>query len=250
VKTLAWLDDTTPFPHPDKALSDGLLAAGGDLTPARLVEAYSKGIFPWYNEGDPILWWSPEPRMLLRCADFKVSHSLQKKLRQLARHEQDADARVQIRLNTAFTQVMQACAEPREGQSGTWISPDIMAAYTQWHKAGRVHSVETWIDGGLAGGLYGVSLGRFFFGESMFSRVTDSSKLALAYLVIYLMKHGVRYVDCQQQTRHLASLGANPVSRDHFLELLGQALRYAPPPWGRGQILQSGELAPAQTQTS
>lgn len=243
MKTLTWLDEHTPFPHPDKALDDGLLAAGGALTVPRLTAAYSNGIFPWYNEGDPILWWSPEPRMLLRCADFKVSHSLRKKLRQLALHEQDESASVQIRMNTAFTKVMQICAEPRKGQSGTWISPDILAAYGQWHRQGRVHSIETWIDGALAGGLYGVSLGRFFFGESMFSRSTDASKLALAYLVNYLMLNGVKHIDCQQQTRHLASLGAQPVARKQFLEILEQSLRYPPPPWGKGQLLQSGKLA-------
>ncbi|CAM5296780.1 leucyl/phenylalanyl-tRNA--protein transferase [Eoetvoesiella caeni] len=249
MKTLAWLDEHTPFPHPDHALGDGLLAAGGTLTIARLADAYSKGIFPWYNEGDPILWWSPEPRMLLRCADFNASRSLRKKLRQLARQEQDADARVQIRMNMAFAQVMQACGEPRDGQSGTWISPDILAAYGQWHQEGRVHSIETWIDGELAGGLYGVSLGRFFFGESMFSRAADASKLALAYLVIYLMQHGVKYIDCQQQTKHLGSLGAKPVARKLFLEKLEQSLHYPPPPWGHGQLLQSGKLAPPGTKT-
>ena len=250
MKTLAWLEGDVPLPPPDQAFDDGLLAAGGELTLARLTEAYSKGIFPWYNEGDPVLWWSPHPRMVLRCADFKTSHSLQKKLRQLARHEQEAGARIQIRLNTAFPQVMQACAEPRLHQNGTWISREIQEAYFQWHKAGRVHSIETWIDGELAGGLYGVSLGRFFFGESMFSRASDASKLALAYLVAYLARHGVAHIDCQQQTRHLASLGAAPLPRAQFLALLEQALRHAAPPWGQGQLLQSGELAPANAKPS
>lgn len=243
MNTLAWLDDSTPLPHPGNALPDGLLAVGGNLSLARLTEAYSMGVFPWFNEGDPILWWSPDPRMVLKCTDFTASHSLRKKLRQVARLELNPHARIRIKLNTAFNQVIQACAAPRTTQQGTWISPDIQAAYLAWHQAGHVHSIETWIDGQLMGGLYGVSLGRFFFGESMFSRSTDASKLALAYLVGYLSRHGIEHIDCQQQTGHLASLGAQPIKRIDFLRLLEPAIQLPSPAWGSGQLLESGTLA-------
>jgi leucyl/phenylalanyl-tRNA---protein transferase len=243
MNTLAWLDDESPLPSPDNALPDGLLAAGGNLSIERLTEAYSKGIFPWFNEGDPVLWWSPNPRMVLTCADFKASHSLQKKLRQLARDEQYPDARIQIKMNTAFDEVIKACAGPRTTQQGTWITPAIQSAYGAWHAAGHVHSVETWVDEQLTGGLYGVSLGRFFFGESMFSHASDASKLALAYLINFLIRNQVRHVDCQQQTSHLASMGAHPISRDLFLNYIEQALPQPAPAWGQGQLLQSGVLA-------
>jgi len=249
VYPLAWIDDTTPLPHPDCALSDGLLAAGGRLTVERLQEAYSKGIFPWYNAGDPILWWSPQPRMVLHCNELRISHSLGKRLRQIARSETTPGASVQVRLNTAFEQVMRQCAAPRNGMEGTWISPDIQAAYGLWHRQGQVHSIETWIDGRLAGGLYGVSLGRFFFGESMFSRANDASKIALSYLVAYLLRHGVAHIDCQQQTAHLARMGARPIDRHDFLDLLAQALEHPSPPWGRGQLLHTGDLASADAMT-
>ncbi len=241
---LTWLDDLSPLPHPDTALPDGLLAAGGGLSIARLTEAYGKGIFPWFNEGEPVLWWSPDPRMVLACADFKVSHSLGKRLRQIKRGECEPDAAIRITTNIAFAQVIAACAAPRTTQDGTWISPAIQSAYLAWHRAGRAHSIETWISGKLAGGLYGVNLGGFFFGESMFSRADDASKLALSYLVGFLRARGIQHIDCQQQTGHLASLGARPISRRHFLALLERALRSDAPAWGHGQILQSGQLAP------
>lgn len=242
--SLIWLDNAAPFPHPDSALPEGLLAAGAQLSVPRLTEAYSQGIFPWFNEGDPILWWSPDPRMVLACENFKISHSLGKKLRQTARAEQSPDARIRITTDTAFAEVIAACAAPRDTQRETWISPAIQAAYFAWHKAGSVHSVETWIDGQLAGGLYGVCLGRFFFGESMFSRSSDASKLALAYLVDFLLARGIRHIDCQQQTGHLSSLGAQPMPRSDFLALLDTALSHQAPDWTPGQILQSGRLAP------
>lgn len=243
MNTLVWLDDESPLPPPDNALPDGLLAAGGSLSIKRLTEAYTKGIFPWFNEGDPVLWWSPNPRMVLTCTDFKASHSLQKRLRQLARDEQCADARIQIKMNTAFDAVIKACAGPRTTQHGTWITPAIQSVYGAWHAAGHVHSVETWVDGQLMGGLYGVSLGRFFFGESMFSHASDASKLALAYLVNFLIRSQVRHIDCQQQTSHLASMGARPINRDIFLNYVEQALQQPAPVWGQGQLLQSGVLA-------
>jgi leucyl/phenylalanyl-tRNA--protein transferase len=243
VNTLVWLDDSTPLPHPDLASPDGLLAAGGDLSLGRLTEAYSKGIFPWFNDGDPVLWWSPDPRMVLACADFRASHSLRKKLRQIARTEQFPDARIQIKMDTAFAQVITACAGSRTTQQGTWISPAIQSAYIAWNAAGHAHSIETWIDGHLMGGLYGVGLGQFFFGESMFSHASDASKLALAYLVNFLARHGVKHIDCQQQTDHLASMGARPVRRRYFLSQLEQAAQQPAPAWGQGQLLQSGMLA-------
>lgn len=243
---LTWLDDLTPLPHPGTAQPEGLLAAGGTLSISRLTEAYSKGIFPWFNEGEPILWWSPDPRMVLDCANFKVSHSLGKKLRQIGRNELAPDARIRITTNTAFARVLAACAATRASQPGTWISPAIQSAYLAWHEAGSAHSIETWIDGQLAGGLYGISLGSIFFGESMFSLASDASKLALAYLVNFLLARGIQHIDCQQQTGHLASLGARPISRAHFLELLEQAVQDKPPTWGNGQVLQSGELAPGR----
>ena len=244
--SLIWLDDAAPFPHPDSAPPEGLLAAGGRLSIPRLTEAYSQGIFPWFNQGEPVLWWSPDPRMVLACEDFKASHSLRKKLRQTARVEQSPNARIRITTDMAFAQVIAACAAVRGGRHATWISPAIQAAYTAWHKAGVAHSIETWVDGRLAGGLYGVCLGRFFFGESMFSLSSDASKLALAYLVNFLLMRGIRHIDCQQQTGHLSSLGAQAMARRDFMALLDAALRHDAPDWPSGQILESGQLAPAQ----
>ncbi|HEU0229989.1 MAG TPA: leucyl/phenylalanyl-tRNA--protein transferase [Burkholderiaceae bacterium] len=240
---LVWLDDASPFPDPATALPDGLVAVGGDLSLARLRDAYTRGIFPWYNEGDPILWWSPDPRMVLACADFQASHSLRKLMRQVARTETAPDATVQIKTDTAFEQVMRACSQPRAMQTGTWISPAIRAAYLAWHEAGQAHSIETWIDGRLEGGLYGVALGRFFFGESMFHQTRDASKLALAYLVAFLMRRGITHIDCQQQTGHLASLGARPMARDRFRALLDASTSLPAPAWPAGRLAQSGLLA-------
>ncbi|NYT85366.1 leucyl/phenylalanyl-tRNA--protein transferase [Pollutimonas harenae] len=241
--SLIWLDDCAPFPDPDAALPEGLLAVGASLTVERLTQAYRRGIFPWFNDGDPILWWSPNPRMVLACNEFRASHSLSKKLRQIARSEGTPSARIRITTNLNFAAVIHGCAEPRGTQHATWISPAIQAAYTAWHHAGAAHSIETWIDGELAGGLYGVCLGRFFFGESMFSRANDASKIAVAYLIRFLSTRGISHIDCQQQTGHLASLGAHPVDRKQFLDLLNQALQYPAPEWGQGEIWQSGQLA-------
>lgn len=244
-----WLDAATPLPDPDQAPDEELLAVGADLSIARLREAYSKGLFPWFNEGEPVLWWSLDPRMMLACADFSPSHSLRKKLRQLARMDADPRAPIQIRMNTAFAEVVAGCATARGRQDGTWISPSVQAAYLDWHRAGQVHSIETWMNGELAGGLYGVGLGRMFCGESMFSRATDASKLALAYLVNFLGRHGVQWIDCQQQTGHLASLGARPMARRGFLALLKAARQGPAPPWGSGRLLQAGLLDPRQAKT-
>ena len=245
VSGLIWLEPDTPLPEPELALPEGLLAAGNDLSVPRLQEAYSKGVFPWFNEGDPVLWWSPDPRMVLTCADFKESRSLGKKLRQVARLEDSVAPQVVVTTDLAFEHVIRACAAPRTRQGGTWISERIIRAYTQWHMRGEVHSVETWIDGRLAGGLYGVSQGGFFFGESMFARAPDASKIALAYLVRFLERQGVTHLDCQQDTPHLASLGANTLSRTEFLTLLKTALLQPAPAWQPGRLLHDGRLLAA-----
>ena len=244
---LTWLDDDTPFPDPEQALPEGLLAVGGTLSGARLLEAYSQGIFPWYNPGEPVLWWSPDPRMVLECERFHPSHSLRKRLRQLARMDDDPEARVQVRVDTAFASVMAACAAPAPVRPSTWITAEIQDAYTRWHEAGYAHSIETWQDGELVGGLYGVSLGHIFFGESMFSRATDASKIALSYLVCRLQACGVELIDCQQQTSHLASLGASPISRAHFLHRLAQLRTQPTPEWQPGRLQQTGALVPLAT---
>ncbi|PTQ88046.1 leucyl/phenylalanyl-tRNA--protein transferase [Nitrosomonas ureae] len=201
------------FPPVENALREpnGLLAIGGDLTPHRLLEAYSKGIFPWFNEDQPILWWSPDPRMVLFPHQLKISRSLRKAVKK---------TNYKICTDCNFTQVMQACAAPRDGQSGTWIHPQMIAAYTALHEMGLAHCVETWIDGELAGGLYGVALGKVFFGESMFSRVQDASKIALVHLVKQLQFWQFDLIDCQVKTHHLASLGAQEISRAEFSQKL------------------------------
>lgn len=243
---LPWLAVDTPFPPAEYALTepDGLLAAGADLSTDRLIQAYSNGIFPWYSEGEPVLWWSPDPRMVLAIKDFSPSHSLRKLLRQIASQELDAQPHVQVRVDTAFSEVMAQCAAPRAGQPGTWITSAMQQAYADWHRAGYVHSIETWIDGELAGGLYGISLGRMFFGESMFTRAPNASKIALAYLVRYLAAQGVERIDCQQQTQHLASLGARPIPRAQFLQYVRHATAQPPIFWARGTLDSSARLLP------
>ncbi|BEV70647.1 MULTISPECIES: leucyl/phenylalanyl-tRNA--protein transferase [unclassified Paludibacterium] len=219
---LPWLGRSPVFPSPDTALADppGLLAAGGDLSPQRLLAAYSQGIFPWYGPDEPILWWSPAPRMVLYPANLKVSRSLGKTLR---------NTRYEIRVDTAFREVMTACSAPRHGQRGTWIVPEMIDAYCRLHALGHAHSCETWVDGELAGGLYGISLGGVFFGESMFARRRDASKLAFVHLVRHLAAGGCGLIDCQMYTDHLASLGARQVSRREFLATLKEQLALAQP---------------------
>jgi len=216
---IPWLDTHSPFPDVSQALTaeaPGLLAAGADLSPRRLLMAYKNGIFPWFSEGQPILWWSTDPRMVLMTANFRVSDSLKKTLRKVERDMQ-AGGRWQVRFDSAFEQVMRACAAPRRDGPGTWISEDIIDGYTGLHQLGYAHSSELWLDGQLVGGAYGVCIGRMFYGESMFARVTDGSKIALAYLVSFLRAQGVKMIDCQQETGHLASLGASPIPRAQFL---------------------------------
>jgi len=211
-----WLDPDDPelwFPRVEHALRepDGLLAVGGDLSEDRLLLAYHCGIFPWYGPGQPILWWSPDPRLVLFPERLRISHSLRKTLRKAA---------FEITLDQAFDAVIGACAEPRPAQAGTWITPEMKSAYHDLHLAGHAHSVECWYQGRLAGGLYGVAIGRIFFGESMFMRVTDASKVAFVGLVRQLSRWGFQMIDCQVYTRHLASLGAETIPRAEFVRIL------------------------------
>ncbi len=223
---IPWLDPHSPFPDVNQALTrdaPGLLAAGADLSPARLLAAYRQGIFPWFSEGQPILWWSTDPRMVLMTDQFRISDSLKKTLRKVA-----ADPRWQVRFDSDFTGVMRACAAPRKDGPGTWISDAIVDGYSALHAQGQAHSSELWFDGKLVGGAYGVAIGRMFYGESMFARVPDGSKVALSYLVAFLRRHGVRMIDCQQETPHLGSLGAAPISRAAFLAHLRNAIDLPP----------------------
>jgi len=230
---IPWLEPDSPFPPPSRALREpnGLLAAGGDLQPARLIEAYRQGIFPWFSAGDPILWWSPDPRMVLAPEQFRCSRSLGKRLR----HRD-----YEVSTDTAFRQVMRACASTvREGQPGTWIVDEIIDAYTALHELGLAHSVECWHTGPdsdrqLVGGLYGVCLGRMFYGESMFAHRTDASKVAFAHLVKWLRQNRMELIDCQMNTAHLASLGAHEISRDEFSNRLLTLTRQANFDWPAG----------------
>jgi leucyl/phenylalanyl-tRNA--protein transferase len=229
-RPLVWLEsDDQPLPDSSYALpadaeAPGLLAVGGRLSPKRLEEAYRRGAFPWYSQGQPVLWWTPDPRMVLPVDGFRLHRSLRKTLQKFVR-----DPDCEIRIDSAFDLVIRACAGlPREGQSGTWIVPEMIEAYRRWHRAGRVHSVETWIGGELVGGLYGVGIGRMFFGESMFSLRTDASKIALAALVAFCRAQRIPLIDCQQNTSHLASLGAREIPRSEFERHL--ALTVGEPP--------------------
>jgi leucyl/phenylalanyl-tRNA--protein transferase len=200
------------FPNPELAHPSGLLAIGGDLSVKRLLLAYSNGIFPWFSEDEPIMWWSPDPRMVLFPEHFKPSRSLRQTLR---------SGKYEVRMNTCFTEVIQGCAEAtRKDQEGTWITADMQQAYIQLHQAGYAHSFETFYDDRLVGGLYGVCVGSLFSGESMFYRMRDASKVAFAMLVDWCINHGVTLIDAQQNTPHLTSLGAVEISRKAFLELI------------------------------
>lgn len=235
--TLPFLGPTDPFPATGQALTaaqgaNGLLAGGADLSVERLVNAYSHGIFPWFSDGDPILWWSPSPRMVLELKDFKISRSLRKTLRKVS-----ADPQWRFTMDRAFADILKACAAPRDGQPGTWILPEMQAAYVRLHEAGFAHSIEAWFDGQLVGGLYCVAIGQMVFGESMFARRTDASKLALAHLVEWLLHRGVKVIDCQQNTRHLASLGAHEVTRGQFEQWVFEGIKRSALPWAQ-QTLQ------------
>jgi len=223
---IPWLDARAPFPPLSAALTEpnGLLAAGGDLSMDRLVKAYRSGIFPWFSEGQPILWWSPDPRMVLYVDEFRVSRSLAKRVR---------GGTFEIRVDSAFRSVVQACADsPRAGQGGTWITPIMVDAYCELHRRGFAHSVETWRAGRLVGGLYGLALGRMFFGESMFARETDASKVALVELVALSRRIQIALIDCQQETAHLAAFGARPIPRARFAAHLAELIHSNDPPDG------------------
>ena len=231
-RPVLWLAAGESFPpvanawgHQDPA--PGLLAAGASLDVPTLVQAYSLGIFPWFSLGQPVLWWSPDPRMVLRTRSFRLHRSLRKSLIHFL-----SDPKCEIRFDSAFEQVIDACAsKPRDGQPGTWIVPDMVQAYTALHRAGHAHSVETWAAGQLVGGLYCVNLGRMVFGESMFAHQADASKIALAALVAFCRAQRIPMIDCQQNTRHLASLGAAEISRSEFVSHLGQNVGKTAPVW-------------------
>ncbi|HBC56904.1 MAG TPA: leucyl/phenylalanyl-tRNA--protein transferase [Gammaproteobacteria bacterium] len=206
------------FPDVDTALAEpnGLLAQGGDLEPGRLLFAYRHGIFPWYSEGEPILWWSPDPRAVLLPSAFKVHRSFRKVLHNTS---------YRVSLNLDFKGVIEGCSHPRSGQTGTWLTREMKLAYLRLHHLGHAHSVETWLEDRLVGGLYGIKIGQIFFGESMFSHITNASKVALAYLVALLLQWQFQLIDCQQDTPHLTRLGAIQMPRDQFVAVLTKATR-------------------------
>jgi leucyl/phenylalanyl-tRNA--protein transferase len=229
------LDPNDPdAPFPDVALAerepDGLLAVGGDLSVTRLLNAYRRGIFPWFSPGDPILWWSPDPRTVLDPRRLRISRSLRKTLRR---------GRFRLSMDRDFDAVISACAAPRSGSDGTWLVPEMIAAYRRLHRQGHAHSVEVWLDGELVGGLYGVAFGRVFFGESMFTRATDASKVALVHLCERLSTWGFALIDCQVFTAHLVRMGAEQMPRSDFVRLLERWCRQP------GRWDQSGAIAPA-----
>ena len=223
---IPWLGLRDPFPPVERALVEpnGLLAAGGDLSPERLLDAYGRGIFPWFNDEDPVLWWSPDPRMVLFPGELHLSRSLRRTIR---------SREFTVTFDRAFHDVMEGCAGPRDNQDGTWITTDMMRAYARMAELGYAHSVEAWAGGELAGGLYGVAVGRIFYGESMFSRRSDASKVAVSWLARQLDRWQFELIDCQMSTEHLASLGAREIPRADFLRRLerGAALPPVPSPW-------------------
>lgn len=241
---LCWIDpydDEAPFPSVDKALRDpdGLLAVGGSLSTKRLLEAYRSGIFPWYNKGQPILWWSPDPRSVLFPERIKVSRSLRKSLKK---------GTFRVTMDTDFHGVIQSCAGTRRGSRGTWITPAMLQAYCRLYDLGLAHSVEAWCDGTLVGGLYGVGLGRMFFGESMFSHMTDASKVAFVHFVRQLQAWGYGLIDCQIRSEHLVSLGAEDVMRREFIALLNHWCEQPgqTAPWRFDTATGAVEASPAQ----
>ena len=231
-RPLPWLESGEPFPAVSRAWgmrdpAPGLLAAGAALDVPTLEKAYGQGIFPWFSKGQPTLWWSPDPRMALHTQQFKLHRSLRKTL-----HHFLNNPVCEIRLDTVFVEVINACASmPRDGQPGTWILPEMIAGYCALHDAGHAHSVETWVNGKLVGGLYCVNLGGMVFGESMFAHVTDASKIALSALVAFCRAHGIDMIDCQQNTGHLASLGAHEISREAFTAHVAIAITKPAPAW-------------------
>ena len=233
--SIPWLGTRDPFPPVEHALVEpnGLLAAGGDLSPERLLDAYARGIFPWFNEEDPVLWWSPDPRMVLFPRELHMSRTLRRAIR---------SGQFAVTLDRAFDEVVEGCAAPRAHQDGTWITDDMMLAYSQLAQLGYAHSVEAWEDDALVGGLYGVALGRVFYGESMFSRRSNASKVALAHLARQLERWKFVLIDCQMATGHLASLGAREIARDDFVRCVrsGAAQPAVPTPWRIDEDLMAG----------
>jgi leucyl/phenylalanyl-tRNA--protein transferase len=220
---IAVLGPDDPFPPVDRALEepDGLLAAGGGLSVARLTDAYSRGIFPWFSPGDPVLWWSPDPRMVLAPGELRISRSLARRLRK---------GGFTVTADRDFTAVIAACAAPRRGERGTWLVPAMQRAYLAMHTAGLAHSIEVWMGEELAGGIYGVALGRMFFGESMFSNRTDGSKIALVHLARLMQRWDMPLLDCQLESEHLASLGARPMPRVEFTRVVAELVKRPPTP--------------------
>lgn len=220
---IPWLEPGAPFPPVERALRepDGLLAAGLELTPDRILDAYRQGIFPWFSDGQPVLWWSPDPRMVLVPSEIRITRSMLKVLR---------NRPYEVRCDSAFEAVMRACAAPRDGQAGTWISDEMIEAYSALHERGYTHSVETWIDGRLAGGLYGMAIGRMFYGESMFSTERDASKIALVHLARYLESRAFGLIDCQMNTGHLGSMGGREIPRREFCRVMAQCIADGPMP--------------------
>jgi leucyl/phenylalanyl-tRNA--protein transferase len=249
-RPLPWLEAGEAFPAAYRAWGPadpipGLLAAGGALDVETLVQAYRRGIFPWFSEGQPTLWWSPDPRMVLHTQQFKLHRSLRKSLQ----HFSDNPV-CEIRFDTAFAEVINACAsKPRDGQPGTWILPEMIAAYSALHAAGCAHSVETWVDGELVGGLYCVNLGGMVFGESMFAHITDASKIALGALVAFCRAHGIEMIDCQQNTGHLASLGAREIRRNDFSAHVEASITRPAPAWQFEPVYWNQLLPHRTTQT-
>lgn len=247
---LTWLAPGENFPNPDEAWDEnspapGLLAAGGALDVDTLRRAYSAGIFPWYSDGQPILWWSPDPRMVLKVADFKLHPSFKKTLQRFGK-----TPGCEVRMDSAFRRVIESCAtSPRDGQAGTWILPEMIEAYCSLHQAGLAHSVETWIDGKLSGGLYCVSMGGAVFGESMFSNESDASKIALAALVGFCRHHKMAQIDCQQNTQHLASLGAREMTREQFISGVNAGIAKAAPVWQFSAVYWQDVLNPGPAST-
>ncbi len=243
---LALLQPGEPFPPlsrawPAHSPAPGLVAAGGALDVPSLLAAYAATIFPWFSDGEPILWWSPDPRMVLPVADFRLHRTLRRSIQRF-RAAEDCE----IRVNSAFDDVIGACARAeRQGQSGTWIGPEMSAAYAALHRAGHAFSVETWIDGRLCAGLYGVSIGRAVFGESMFTDISDGSKIALAALVALCRVQGLPLIDCQQHTRHLAFLGAREMPRADFATAVQTLAREPAPAWRFEPVYWDALLFPA-----
>lgn len=232
-RKLCWINPGDPLPDTSLALTpedgaNGLLAAGADLSPQRLIEAYSKGVFPWFSKGEPVLWWTPAPRMVLMVGEFKVSKSFRKEIRKALE-----SPTLEITRDLDFRETMQSCAKPRASGNGTWISEPMITAYHGLHKTGHAHSVQVTHDGQCIGGLYCVSIGKMVFGESMFSRSPGASKLALACLVGWLLRQGGVVIDCQQRTDHLASLGGKEIERPVFEDYVKTLGTLEGLPWGQ-----------------